>query len=297
MISFNISASTQAVGPWSPVGLAQVTLVASSGDCVVVAVGGSLGGCAYPSSVTDDHGNNYVLYSQSAGQASNVPYVSFIYVATNVSGGTLLISVNGWTAGSSDWLGDGISVIAATVECTEPIYQIWGMGLSEIPGPFYTGEYSYLCSQQNSSYSAADSTVQFRSVVTNGILGGSTSSDTGTCQLVMLPGNPPRSASATCGVAFVVDYEDVFMIGVNYDPNCAGRGSSGPATWTITTTSSLPLSTPTNELINQTFEPSSSEFDVPASLVMAYGDFPYIPAVPPIPPVSNVVNEAYYARS
>ena len=75
------------------------------------------------------------------------------------------------------------------------------------------------------------------------------------------------------------------------------RGSSGPATWTITTTSSLPLSTPTNELINQTFEPSSSEFDVPASLVMAYGDFPYIPAVPPIPPVSNVVNEAYYARS
>jgi len=294
MSSFNISASSQAVGPWSPIGLAQVTLVASSGDCVVVAVGGTLNQAAYPSSVTDDHGNNYRLYSQSAGQASNVSWVSFIYVATNVVGGTLLISVNGWTAGYSGWVGDGISVIAATVECTEPVYQIWGMGLSEgVTG--YTGQYSYLCSQQNSSYSANDSTVQFRAVATNGVLGGSTSSDTGTCQLEMLPGNPPRSASATCGVAFVVDYEDVFLIGVNYDPYCDSSGSVGPASWTITTTSSI--STPTNGLINQTFEPSSGEFDVPASLVMAYGDFPYVPAVPPTPPVTTAINEAYYARS
>jgi hypothetical protein len=253
--SFNLVQSNEAIG-YSVFGTATISFTSpvAYGNSIVVAFGKNTSSAgpagAYPSSVTDNLGNTYVLYSQSAGYATNRGSCAFLYVAQAVTGGSCTITVSGWAGGV--W--DGPSLICAEFEMAES-YEVWGSGISLA--------FLDLESQQNNSYSAADSSAKFRALANNGSPGGSGCSDTGTCLLTILPSSPPSVGSNIVAVAFVNQFLDVFLIAANYSV-----GHQTPPTFTSTGT-----------IVNTTLEGGRYPDEL-CSLGLAFQDFPYLGGPP-----------------
>ena len=231
--SFHLVQYATAVGPWTPTGTAQVSFPSpvAYGNIIVAFFGAIFPGRTYPTFTiqypdipcTDNLSNTYVLMSQSAGSMDNNPqYLSLLYIAQNVTGGSCTVTFDNWSLGLDNFGSPSVnntpSLIVAEFEVPD-LYQVWGMGLS--PGSLGAHFYCYLTSDQTGVDNA--DTVVFRALANNGSVGGADCSDTGEVGLQMTPAsnNPARAACNLVGVALVNQFLDVFLVGGNYNPTDA----------------------------------------------------------------------------
>ena len=263
--SFSLVQHASAVGPWGSPGTATVELPdpVTPGNFLVAFLGAYGHGAetwTYPTGVADGLGNDYGLLSQSVGEAANIAACAFLFGAKQVNGGVCSVDFEGWAPGLGGTLSDGPSIIVAEIQVPR-YYQIWGIGISL--GSLGSGQYLDFDSQLANSYDTADSSMSFRAVAPNGAYGGAFSSDTAQVQLTMQPigVDTTRCASNVVGLALVSMFNDVFLIGGNYNP-----GNPQAPYFSITN----------GTLIEATFEAAGGTSSNPGcSGCLAYGDFPY----------------------
>ena len=257
--SFSVVQFETAIGPYTSSPEVSFASKVQYGSIIAVFFGAYRNGSpfTYPTSVTDSAGNAYTQVSQSNSAAGNRSDGTFLWIATDVIGGTpLAITINGFAAGGGTGVGRGPSLIIVEIE-GPAFYQTCSVGLSQPLKGLYNSM------DQGGTASVFGSTLSFRFMANNGSPGGANCSDTTVVSLELLPAavNPATRQNAMVGVALINQFLDVWLLMGNYN-------NYGPTS---------PYFTTTGTLVATTYEPTGGGSSNPGcSLGVAFGDFPYM---------------------
>ena len=192
--SFSVVQFETAIGPYTSSPEVSFASKVQYGSIIAVFFGAYRNGSpfTYPTSVTDSAGNAYTQVSQSNSAAGNRSDGTFLWIATDVIGGTpLAITINGFAAGGGTGVGRGPSLIIVEIE-GPAFYQTCSVGLSQPLKGLYNSM------DQGGTASVFGSTLSFRFMANNGSPGGANCSDTTVVSLELLPAavNPATRQNA-----------------------------------------------------------------------------------------------------
>lgn len=199
MTSFPFLQVVESIGPYGDPLNPAITFAAplAYGDVIVIAIAAvwaSVADAVPPSSVSDNLGNTYALYSQTDGLTGNVNHAAFLYAAINCKGGTCTITVNGAEPTDSSNNPNGPTLIAVEYEVPS-LYQ-----------SFATASVDY-------DALADGGTLVFRALANNGAVGGGSCSDT-TLVSMTLQEDPLEEDNEedVVGLALLNQFQDVLIV-------------------------------------------------------------------------------------
>lgn len=254
---FKVVNSVKRIGPYGGA-VYDITLPAVAYENLVVLIFACYrnGGppVTLPTSVTDSASNTYQQVSQSSSAAGNNENSVLMWLADDVIGGALTLTVHGFSPGGGSGVSDGPSLIAVEIE-TPTNYQTFASGLTE------SIEHLYNSSDQSGDFNG--DTFVFRALANNGAVGGGNCSDTGLISMSCTPQAvvPALRTNNLVGIVFMNQFLDAWMLMGDYQ-------SFGPTS---------PYWISSGTIIDYTVEPGGgASSNHGCSLVAAWQDFPYL---------------------